>query len=170
MVKRRKCINIFVDNKINLNLYQISSAVILLIICFQISSNLIKYTQLSNYISSNSSEKITNQTVDDFNLEEDKTTSNSEIKNTGTKECTINLSEIKDLSYIIGVEKIMNIYIDSNQVKVQGFCDNIKILEEVSDRKNIRDFNINSLQKKGAYYFFDIEYKLGDNFEDDKRK
>lgn len=169
MTKRRKCINIFVDNKRNLNLYQISSIVILLIICFQVSLNLIKYTQLNNYILSQNNTKLTSENVDNLYSEEKVSNPNSEIKNTSIKECTINLSEIKDLSYIIDIKNIENIYIDSNQVKMQGFCENTKILEKLSSRENIRNFNINSLERKGSYYFFDVEYKLGGKVETNKK-
>ena len=54
MVKRGKCINIFEENKKNLNLYQLSILIILLITSIQIGSNSIKYAQLNDYISNNS--------------------------------------------------------------------------------------------------------------------
>lgn len=54
MGKRGKCINIFDENKKNLNLYQFSILIILLITSIQIGINSIKYAQLNNYISNNS--------------------------------------------------------------------------------------------------------------------
>ena len=44
---------------------------------------------------------------------------------------------------------------------MQGYCKNIKILEKVSNLKNIKKFNIKTLEKsdKSDEYFFDIEYK-----------
>lgn len=154
MRKNTKCINIFEENRKDLNLYQVSILIILLITLLQISTNAIKYTQLSNYISSQKSQEI---------LIKQKVSNNSSDnnKNLHTQECNINLSELEEASSIIGMKKIKNIYSDSNRVEIQGFCKDTKVLEKLSNIKNIRDFNIKSLQKEGEEYLFDVEYKVG---------
>ena len=147
MVKRGKCINIFEENKKNLNLYQLSILIILLITSIQIGSNSIKYAQLNDYISNNSykqnpQEEVVNDLQD-------------------TQQSNINFSKLKEVSSIIGEEKIQSIDLNSNVIEIQGYCKNIKILEKVSNLKNIKKFNIKALEKsdKSDEYFFDIEYK-----------
>lgn len=147
MVKRGKCINIFEENKKNLNLYQLSILIILLITSIQIGSNSIKYAQLNDYISNNSykqnpQEEVVNDLQD-------------------TQQSNINFSKLKEVSSIIGEEKIQSIDLNSNVIEIQGYCKNIKILEKVSNLKNIKKFNIKALEKSGKSdeYFFDIEYK-----------
>ena len=147
MVKRGKCINIFEENKKNLNLYQLSILIILLITSIQIGSNSIKYAQLNDYISNNSykqnpQEEVVNDLQD-------------------TQQSNINFSKLKEVSSIIGEEKIQSIDLNSNVIEMQGYCKNIKILEKVSNLKNIKKFNIKTLEKsdKSDEYFFDIEYK-----------
>ena len=145
MVKRGKCINIFEENKKNLNLYQ------LLITSIQIGSNSIKYAQLNDYISNNSYKQNPQEEV----------VNDLQDENSHTQQSNINLSKLKEVSSIIGEEKIQSIDLNSNVIEMQGYCKNIKILEKVSNLKNIKKFNIKALEKSGKSdeYFFDIEYK-----------
>ena len=82
-------------------------------------------------------------------------------ENSHTQQSNINLSKLKEVSSIIGEEKIQSIDLNSNVIEMQGYCKNIKILEKVSNLKNIKKFNIKALEKsdKSDEYFFDIEYK-----------
>ncbi|MGM9533150.1 hypothetical protein, partial [Intestinibacter sp.] len=70
MRKNTKCINIFEKNKRNWNLYQVSILIILLITLFQVSINVIKYTQLTDYISKHKLENISQQEEVNKNLSE----------------------------------------------------------------------------------------------------
>ena len=151
MVKRGKCINIFEENKKNLNLYQLSILIILLITSIQIGSNSIKYAQLNDYISNNSYKQNSQEEV----------VNDLQYENSHTQQSNINLSKLKEVSSIIGEEKIQSIDLNSNVIEMQGYCKNIKILEKVSNLKNIKKFNIKALEKsdKSDEYFFDIEYK-----------
>lgn len=154
MRKNAKCINIFEKNKRNFNLYQISRRIILLITLLQISINLIKYTQLTDYISKSELENTTQQQEANDTLSEG-------YENLDTQKCNINLSELKEVCSIIGMNKIKSISSSSNQIEIQGICDNTKILEKLSNRKNIKNFNIKSLEKEQKDYLFTIEYKVG---------
>ena len=151
MVKRGKCINIFEENKKNLNLYQLSILIILLITSIQIGSNSIKYAQLNDYISNNSYKQNPQEEV----------VNDLQDENSHTQQSNINLSKLKEVSSIIGEEKIQSIDLNSTVIEMQGYCKNIKILEKVSNLKNIKKFNIKTLEKsdKSDEYFFDIEYK-----------
>ena len=151
MVKRGKCINIFEENKKNLNLYQLSILIILLITSIQIGSNSIKYAQLNDYISNNSYKQNPQEEV----------VNDLQDENSHTQQSNINLSKLKEVSSIIGEEKIQSIDLNSNVIEMQGYFKNIKILEKVSNLKNIKKFNIKALEKSGKSdeYFFDIEYK-----------
>ena len=142
MRKNAKCINIFEKNKRNFNLYQISRRIILLITLLQISINLIKYIQLTDYISKSELENTTQQQEANDTLSEG-------YENLDTQKCNINLSELEEVSS------------SSNQIEIQGICDNTKILEKLSNRKNIKNFNIKSLEKEQKDYLFTIEYKVG---------
>ena len=84
-----------------------------------------------------------------------------QYENSHTQQSNINLSKLKEVSSIIGEEKIQSIDLNSNVIEIQGYCKNIKILEKVSNLKNIKKFNIKALEKsdKSDEYFFDIEYK-----------
>lgn len=151
MGKTGKCINIFEGNKKNLNLYQLSILIILLITSIQIGINSIKYAQLNDYISNNPyKQNPQEEVVNDLQYE-----------NSHTQQSNINLSKLKEVSSIIGEEKIHSIDLDSNRIQMQGYCKNIKILEKVSNLKNIKKFDIKTLEKvdKSDEYFFDIEYK-----------
>lgn len=152
MSKNGKCINIFEENKKNLNLYQISIIFILLITFLQVGINSIKYTQLNDYIDTHEWQQ---------NLQSNKVNNISSVQNAHTKEFNTNLSKLKDVSSIIGMEKIQSIYSDSDKVQIQGYCEDTKVLEQISDLKSIKDFNIKGLQKKDKEYFFHIEYKIG---------
>ena len=99
MLKNSKCINIFDKNEKNLNLYQISTMIILLITLLQISINLIKYTQLNDYISKNKS----------LRQEEVSNSLNESNQNSDTQKCNINLSELEEVCSIIGMKKIKSI-------------------------------------------------------------
>ena len=154
MRKNAKCINIFEKNKRNFNLYQISRRIILLITLLQISINLIKYTQLTDYISKSELENTTQQQEANDTLSEG-------YENLDTQKCNINLSELEEVCSIIGMNKIKSISSSSNQIEIQGICYNTKILEKLSNRKNIKNFNIKSLEKEQKDYLFTIEYKVG---------
>lgn len=146
MLKNSKCINIFDKNEKNLNLYQISTMIILLITLLQISINLIKYTQLNDYISKNKS----------LRQEEVSNSLNESNQNSDTQKCNINLSELEEVCSIIGMKKIKSIYSDSNQIEIKGVCNNTDILKKLSNQKNIKNFNIKSLQKEDKHYLFEI--------------
>lgn len=146
MLKNSKCINIFDKNEKNLNLYQISTMIILLITLLQISINLIKYTQLNDYISKNKS----------LRQEEVNNSLNESNQNSDTQKCNINLSELEEVCSIIGMKKIKSIYSDSNQIEIKGVCNNTDILKKLSNQKNIKNFNIKSLQKEDKHYLFEI--------------
>lgn len=152
MSKNGKCINIFEENKKNLNLYQISIIFILLITFLQVGINSIKYTQLNDYIDTHEWQQ---------NLQSNKVNNISSVQNAHTKEFNTNLSKLKEVSSIIGMEKIQSIYSDSDKVQIQGYCEDTKVLEQISDLKSIKDFSIKGLQKKDQEYFFHIEYKMG---------
>lgn len=152
MSKNGKCINIFEEDKKNLNLYQISIIFILLITFLQVGINSIKYTQLNDYIDTHEWQQ---------NLQSNKVNNISSVQNTHTQEFNTNLSKLKEVSSIIGMEKIQSIYSDSDKIQIQGYCEDTKVLEQISDLKNIKDFNIKGLQKKDQEYFFHIEYKIG---------
>ena len=154
MVKNTKCIDIFEKNERNLDLYQISIFIILLITLLQISVNLIKYTQLTDYISRYNAQDI---------LEKDEvnnSVSNSD-ENFDTQKCNINLSELEEVCSIIGMKKIKSIYSNSNQVEIQGLCNDTDILQKLSNQKNIKNFNVKSIEKQNKSYLFTIEYKVG---------
>lgn len=153
MMKKSKCINIFEENKKNLNLYQISILIILLITSIQIGINSIKYTQLNDYISNYSYKKNSQEEVNkDLSYE-----------NSYTQKFNINFSKLKEVSSIIGMEKIQSIDLSPNKIEVQGYCKDIKVLKKISNLNNINDFNIKNIQKNdnSNQYFFDFEYKLG---------
>ena len=154
MRKNTKCINIFEKNKRDWNLYQVSTLIILLITLLQVSINVIKYTQLTDYISKHKLENISQQEEVNKNLSEGN-------QNLDTQKCNINLSELEEVCSIIGMNKIKSISSSSNQIEIQGICDNTKILEKLSNRKNIKNFNIKSLEKEQKDYLFTIEYKVG---------
>lgn len=152
MRKNIKCINIFEKNKKKLNLYQISIIIILLITLIQIGINFIKYTQLNEYIATNSYKKNSQSQVE-----------NTTYKNSYTQQSNIKLSKIKEVSSIIGIQKIQSINVDNNKVNIKGYCKDIKILKEISNLQNIKSFNINKIERQSDNkdYFFDIEYKIG---------
>lgn len=152
MSKNGKCINIFEENKKNLNLYQISIIFILLITFLQVGINSIKYTQLNDYIDTHEWQQ---------NLQSNKVNNISSVQNAHTQEFNTNLSKLKEVSSIIGMEKIQSIYSDSDKVQIQGYCEDTKVLEQISDLKSIKDFSIKGLKKKDQEYFFHIEYKIG---------
>ncbi len=151
MSKNGKCINIFEENKKNLNLYQITIIFILLITFGQVLINSLRYTQLNDYVSTHTWEQ--NQ--------QEQVINNTTYQNTHTQKCNINLSKLKEVSSIIGMEKIQNIYSNSQKIQIQGYCSDTKVLEKISDLDNIEDFTIKGLQKKDKEYFFNIEYKTG---------
>lgn len=148
MIKNSKCINIFEKNTKNLNLYQIIILIILLITSIQIGINSIKYTQLNDYISSYSQK---NNFQEEIN------------KNLYTQKFNTNFSKLKEVSLIIGMEKIYSVDWSSNKVEIQGYCKDVEVLKRISNLKNIKDFNIKNIQKNDNLnqYFFDLEYKLG---------
>ena len=153
MMKKSKCINIFEENKKNLNLYQISILIILLITSIQIGINSIKYTQLNDYISNYSYKYNPHEEINkDLSYE-----------NSYTQKFNTNFSKLKEVSSIIGMEKIQSIDWNANKVEIQGYCKDIKILKKISNLKNIEDFDIKNIQKNdnSNHYFFDLEYKLG---------
>lgn len=154
MRKNTKCINIFEKNKRDWNLYQVSTLIILLITLLQVSINVIKYTQLTDYISKHKLENISQQEEVNKNLSEGN-------QNLDTQKCNINLSELEEICSIIGMNKIKSISSNSNKIEIQGICNNTKILEKLSNQKNIKNFNIKSLQKEEKHYLFTIEYKVG---------
>lgn len=148
MIKNTKCINIFEKNTKNLNLYQIIILIILLITSIQIGINSIKYTQLNDYISSYSQK---NNSQEEIN------------KNLYTQKSNTNFSKLKEVSSIIGMEKIYSVDWSSNKVEIQGYCKDVEVLKKISNLKNIKDFSIKNIQKNENLnqYFFDLEYKLG---------
>ncbi|MDY5211929.1 hypothetical protein [Intestinibacter sp.] len=152
MSKNSKCINIFEKNKKDLNLYQISIIVILFITLLQVGINLFKNTQLNEYISDYEWQK---------DIQTEQINNNIPSKNSSTKQSKINLSKLKEVSSIIGMEKIQSIYSDSNKIQIQGYCEDTEVLQRISDLENISNFNIQSLQKKDEKYFFKIEYTIG---------
>lgn len=139
MSKNSKCINIFEKNKKDLNLYQISIIVILFITLLQVGINLFKNTQLNEYISDYEWQK---------DIQTEQINNNIPSKNSSTKQSKINLSKLKEVSSIIGMEKIQSIYSDSNKIQIQGYCEDTEVLQRISDLENISNFNIQSLQKK----------------------
>ena len=108
----------FEENKKNLNLYQLSILIILLITSIQIGSNSIKYAQLNDYISNNSYKQNPQEEV----------VNDLQDENSHTQQSNINLSKLKEVSSIIGEEKIQSIDLNSNVIEMQGYCKNIKIL------------------------------------------
>ena len=96
MSKNSKCINIFEKNKKDLNLYQISIIVILFITLLQVGINLFKNTQLNEYISDYEWQK---------DIQTEQINNNIPSKNSSTKQSKINLSKLKEVSSIIGMEK-----------------------------------------------------------------
>lgn len=151
MSKNSKCINIFEKDKKDLNLYQISILIIVFMIILQIGINSFKNNQLNEFISDYEYEK-------DLKTSEINTSSSNNLNKEKSK---INLSKIKEISSIIGIEKIQSIYSDSNKVEIQGYCEDTEVLQKVSDLENINKFDIQELQKKDNKYFFKIEYTLG---------
>ena len=139
MSKNSKCINIFEKNKKDLNLYQISIIVILFITLLQVGINLFKNTQLNEYISDYEWQK---------DIQTEQINNNIPSKNSSTKQSKINLSKLKEVSSIIGMEKIQSIYSDSNKIQIQGYCEDTEVLQRISDLENISNFNIKSLKKK----------------------
>lgn len=153
MNKNSKCINIFEQNKKNLNLYQISVLIILLITSIQIGINSIKYTQLNDYISKYSYKNNPQKEVN----------KDSSNENSYTQKFNTNFSKLKEVSSIIGMKKIQSIDFSANKVEIQGYCEDMKVLKKISNLENIKDFDIKNIQKNdnSNQYFFDIEYKLG---------
>ena len=62
------------------------------------------------------------------------------------------MSKLKEVSSIIGEEKIQSIDLNSNVIEIQGYCKNIKILEKVSNLKNIKKFNIKGVANMWVIY------------------
>lgn len=151
MSKNSKCINIFEKDKKDLNLYQISILIIVFMTILQIGINSFKNNQLNEFISDYEYEK-------DLKTSEINTSSSNNLNKEKSK---INLSKIKEISSIIGIEKIQSIYSDSNKVEIQGYCEDTGVLQKVSDLESINKFDIQELQKKDNKYFFKIEYTLG---------
>jgi len=117
----------------------------------QIGINSFKNNQLNEFISDYEYEK-------DLKTSEINTSSSNNLNKEKSK---INLSKIKEISSIIGIEKIQSIYSDSNKVEIQGYCEDTEVLQKVSDLESINKFDIQELQKKDNKYFFKIEYTLG---------
>lgn len=95
MSKNSKCINIFEKDKKDLNLYQISILIIVFMTILQIGINSFKNNQLNEFISDYEYEK-------DLKTSEINTSSSNNLNKEKSK---INLSKIKEISSIIGIEK-----------------------------------------------------------------
>lgn len=94
-----------------------------------------------------------------------------QIKNT-SQEGVIKVSNIEDKNItlmkdidkiykLLGHSNIERLYMESNMVNIEGKCIDLEILDELKEMENINNLSVNSIEKKGKKYSFQVMYEIG---------
>lgn len=87
-----------------------------------------------------------------MSLENNKVNEVSEIKKSTVLD---NTNEVYDL---LGSSNIKRIYINNNKVEVEAKCEDLKVLDEL---KEIRNISVSNIEKKENDYIFKAIYEIG---------
>lgn len=82
------------------------------------------------------------------------------VSNMENKNITL-MKDINAIYTLLGFSNVERLYMENNMVNIEGKCSDLKVLDELKEMENINNLSVNSVEKKGQKYSFQVMYEIG---------
>ena len=81
-------------------------------------------------------------------------------KNVKLEKSTI-LEDTKDIYSILGPSNVQSLKLSNNKIEIEGICEDLRDIDKLKSMKNIKNFSIDTVEKKENNYLFKAVYEIG---------
>ena len=81
-------------------------------------------------------------------------------KNVKLEKSTI-LEDTKDIYSILGPSNVQSLKLSNNKIEIEGICEDLRDIDKLKSMRNIKNFSIDTVEKKENNYLFKAVYEIG---------